>query len=632
VKFWERRLPAGRSAGSLPARTNAAWQAADRPASCRRSSVSWWRELAVAPPTLGPPQRLTVLILTIVTALSRWLALARTPWDWDEMLFQLALRRYDVAAHHPHPPGFPLFIAMAKCFRIFGFSDFHKLQAVSVTGAVLVFPAMFFLCRELRVSFRTSVIASLLLAFFPNVWFFGGSAFSDVPSLVLALFAVAALLGGCHSARLFYLGALILGIAAGFRPQSLIIAFVPMLVAISHQWRQRAFARIVAALAITAAIVIASYGAAAQLTGPDRYVYAVKWHQAYITKVDSFRAPGRTPLYRLIDDFFVRPYEQPFINGIITLLVIGGLVRLRPPAAMALAAFGPFCIFAWLILDHFSSSRFSIGYAPLFALLAAEGLSAMTRRWPRVEEALAVAILGLMTVWARPALNRVRREISPTVQAADWIRNHVDPKNAIIYVDQGMHPVGEYFLPEYRLHYDLGESSLAAKTMLPAYYLREGASTASDAHNFFWPHDRLWKIARRRYFETTVLPLTERFEFGEGWYGEEGSDGHLWRWMARRSVTRLPQFGGRARLAIDFNVPLQSLPAPPHVTVALNGAVVDRFTATEPELERSYLVDSRSERPNELVIETDRTFRPSPTGDTRELGLEVVGIRWMPVR
>ena len=35
----------------------------------------------------------------------------------------------------------------------------------------------------------------------------------------------------------------------------------------------------------------------------------------------------------------------------------------------AIAAFGPFCIFAWLILDHFSASRFSIAYAPLVALL-----------------------------------------------------------------------------------------------------------------------------------------------------------------------------------------------------------------------------------------------------------------------
>src|SRR5262245_46197595 len=54
---------------------------------------------------------------TLATAVSRVLALARTPWDWDELLFMLALDHYDVAAHRPHPPGFPLYIFAAKVVR-----------------------------------------------------------------------------------------------------------------------------------------------------------------------------------------------------------------------------------------------------------------------------------------------------------------------------------------------------------------------------------------------------------------------------------------------------------------------------------------------------------------------------------
>src|SRR5687768_9829892 len=34
--------------------------------------------------------------------------------DIDSINFALGLRHYDVAAHQPHPPGYPLFIAIAR--------------------------------------------------------------------------------------------------------------------------------------------------------------------------------------------------------------------------------------------------------------------------------------------------------------------------------------------------------------------------------------------------------------------------------------------------------------------------------------------------------------------------------------
>ena len=70
---------------------------------------------------------------------------------------------------------------------------FHALQAITFVASLFVFPAMFLLARSLRASAPVAIGAGLLLAFFPNVWFFGGTAFSDVPSLVLVLVAPAPL-------------------------------------------------------------------------------------------------------------------------------------------------------------------------------------------------------------------------------------------------------------------------------------------------------------------------------------------------------------------------------------------------------------------------------------------------------
>src|SRR6476619_4930142 len=77
-------------------------------------------------------QRTCVIALGIFVALTRFYAISHSMWDWDEALFALALHHYDVAQHHPHPPGFPLFIALVKIVSVVVHDDFHALRAVSL--------------------------------------------------------------------------------------------------------------------------------------------------------------------------------------------------------------------------------------------------------------------------------------------------------------------------------------------------------------------------------------------------------------------------------------------------------------------------------------------------------------------
>ncbi|HWW61799.1 MAG TPA: hypothetical protein VN181_10565, partial [Thermoanaerobaculia bacterium] len=130
-------------------------------------------DLSLPPPPLARRERIVVLVVALVCTATRFLALARSIWDWDEALFLLGMRGYDVSMHHPHPPGFPVYIAMARVARFFTSSDFHALRAINLIAAILIFPAMFLLARELRWRFPTSMIAALLFSFFPNVWVFG---------------------------------------------------------------------------------------------------------------------------------------------------------------------------------------------------------------------------------------------------------------------------------------------------------------------------------------------------------------------------------------------------------------------------------------------------------------------------
>jgi len=75
--------------------------------------------------------------------------------------------------------------------------------------------------------------------------------------------ASAVLIRSCREPRLFIAGAALLGVALGFRPQSLTIGIVPLLVA-SRLAARRSGRFMIAGWALCSAIVVASYGGAAR--------------------------------------------------------------------------------------------------------------------------------------------------------------------------------------------------------------------------------------------------------------------------------------------------------------------------------------------------------------------------------
>jgi hypothetical protein len=442
-------------------------------------------------------ERTVVWLASLAVAITRWPALSRTLWDWDEALFALAVRDYDVGLYHPHPPGFPLFIALAKLIP--GHDEFHALQAIVFVSSLFVFPAAYFLARELRAPVFVATASGLLLAFMPNVWLYGGTAFSDVPSMVLSLAACALLLRGRESTRALFAGAVLTGVAAGIRPQNLLIAFVPFVLAFRARRRDALIGG-----AITALIVIASYGGAvAASDGWNNYREALAEHARYIRETDSFLSPIRPSLIRVADDFFLRPFRAPAINIAITLLAFIGVLSGAagsPPAERSrrakspplhwihIAIFGPFLIFAWLYLDFHSSSRFSIAYMPLFAILAAQGIDAMRK----ARAVVLAAVVALMIVWTWPALMIVHRTVSPPVAAIESLRGQD------AYVDNRLGAYAALMLPRF---HDLAFLRPHQRALI----VREGPG----AINFTRERARLAGIVRDRYF---VVSVTRRAE------------------------------------------------------------------------------------------------------------------------
>jgi hypothetical protein len=593
-------------------------------------------DLTAPPQPLTRRQRVVFWIAAAVCAATRFAALARSLWDWDEALFCLGMRSYDVTSHHPHPPGFPIYIAAAKIARLFTHDDFRALQSINLIAAILLFPAVFFLARELRMRFETSLVAGLLCAFLPNVWFFGGTAFSDVPSITLVVFAAALLLRGCRDANAYLVGAFVLALACGIRPQNILIGLVPGAVATWYRARH-SFRDVVFAALVGAATVALAFGSAIHATGTwEQYITSVRAHSDYIAHVDSWRAPGRPPLWRLFAPFFLQQYQfRPLaiVMSVFVLVSAAGAIRQRDRAVLlAFLTFAPFAVLAWLMLDRFSINRFSIGYCPMFVILAADGIARAARHRARAELAVGLVIAAAFAIWTWPALTTVRNEVAPPVQAMQAIRERLDRRRDHLFVAFGMVPFMEYFNPyfPYQRVNDEHSLPLAIANRRP-WLVGEVDPDAAQGVTFRRDRGRLWNITRRHYFAVSLEPLRGVPGFGAGWYPPERSEAEEWRWMAGHSVTELPPVHGQAWLRLAFDVPDETLPRHPAITVTLNGTILDRFRAGEAHLVREYYVDIAPGSPNTLELDVDRTANPARahTGnDNRELGLLVRSISW----
>lgn len=165
------------------------------------------------------------LLLAALTALSRVPFRARILPHWDAVQFALALREYDVVKHQPHPPGYVLYVALARAVNAVT-AD----AAVTLTGLALAASAVtVFLVYRLAWTLygrATAVVAATALAASPLFWFYGllGLSYTTEAALATALAALVWRIRSGRPADVVW-SALALGLAGGVRQSVLVLLF-----------------------------------------------------------------------------------------------------------------------------------------------------------------------------------------------------------------------------------------------------------------------------------------------------------------------------------------------------------------------------------------------------------------------
>ena len=87
--------------------------------------------------------------LAVATILTRLPFRSHRVFNWDAVNFVLSLSNYDVRLHPPHPPGYPVFIAMGRVLQSVFPDPNNALVAVAMLMSAGAVAALFWLGRTL---------------------------------------------------------------------------------------------------------------------------------------------------------------------------------------------------------------------------------------------------------------------------------------------------------------------------------------------------------------------------------------------------------------------------------------------------------------------------------------------------
>lgn len=364
--------------------------------------------------------------------------------DIDSLNFALGLRDFDPTRHQPHPPGYPLFIALGKLARMTRFSEPHALAVWgTLFGAIAIF-ALIQLFRAIEgverrtpdgAETRRAALATVLTVACPLFWFTAVRPMSDVPGLATALVAQALFATAfwrqremppgdreelVASGRLIVLGSLVAALALGFRSQTIWLTAPPLMLVLLHRvGRGAAGAILGASMVFACGVLLWAVPLVIASGGPRAYIEALGSQAGEdFSGVDMLmRNPTPRGFAAAVINTLVLPWGSTVLGIIAVALSVLGFAVMVARAHMGLLLLSVLAIpyvILHLLLQETVTTRYALPVVPAMCFLIVRGLSSAGRRIT----VPAVASLAAWAVWiAVPAVSVYASRPSPVTEA-----------------------------------------------------------------------------------------------------------------------------------------------------------------------------------------------------------------------
>ena len=491
-----------------------------------------------------------------------------SPWEFDEPLFFQALAKYDPLAHHPPPPGYPLFIHVAQLVRLAIRSDFATLVTISVVASLIGFALLALAFRNLTGNLGTGIAGAMFFYWSPALLIHSTLPISEAGALALLAAAIYWSATRESGGRAAALHSLFAALTVGWRIQYsiFVVPYFLLTVAMMKTWRERLIAlgtfTVVCLLWLTPLTI--AVGGVEELiafeTGQGRYLAQ---HDAAESRT------GWTPA-RIAFRFIGRAWgTEPMALAVLGLAAAGFVMTIRNRAVWPLtAAAAVYIAFALWAMDPADGVRYAIPFVLVTALFA----GAASKKAPYVIAPVAGIVFAIYT---GSLLLQRRTTASPPVRAANFARAAYPP-NAVALYELPLWPHAMYFLKDRNPHrVDDGLAKFWDRPDVPLFLYADGATARPDAKVFRWrPSDAYLKLTRNHYRASSIIPMPpeRRFRIVEGVYApERDQDGREWRWLAPSAVLQLPHGPARS-LALRIGLPSAAAIEANMVAIHVNGA------------------------------------------------------------
>lgn len=405
-------------------------------------------------PLSGP--RGIVLAAIVAFLLGHLPFLAPALEDVDSTNFALGVRDFDVAEHQPHPPGYPVFVAMAKATTAVmrameppgASSTWAEARGLAVWGALLgalaAIPLYVFFVALDGDRWRAALAAALALAN-PLVWLNASRPMSDVPGLAAALAAQALLAAAfaaqrhvtregtgqgmdhaalARSGRLLVAGALVAGLAIGVRSQNVWLT-LPLLglVLFDRTGRDAAGALVGTTVTLSLGVLVWLVPLVLDAGGPSGYLAAFASQAGDDIEGVDLLAAHVTP--RRLAIALMHSLAWPWVSTPLAVVVLAGaalglaacVVRDRRALLLLVVAGAPYLLFH-LFLQETLTTRYAIPIVVPVAWLAVRGFGVLG---PLAARAAAVGLVAASLALAVPAVSAYGREGGPVFRAVDEV-------------------------------------------------------------------------------------------------------------------------------------------------------------------------------------------------------------------
>jgi len=570
------------------------------------------------------------VMATAVTAMlvgvSRFAYLANGPWEWDETLFARGILHFELAAHFPHPPGFPGWLAIGHLVTPVVGDPLRALQLASAAFSVAALWILAAIGRRVAPP-AVAAAASLAVLAAPGPWLFAVRGFSSTTASVLALTAAAIAVGGLHGRRV---SAFTLLVTASFlvRPNLLPVLAVLWL---GVAWNIRPLRRLVPGLVWGTASVVVSVVLMARAEGGwSAFIAPFLTHsQRHFSRLAN-NLGGYADLGLVKGLGGVLPATIVLLVAAIGIVVWARRVGRRSAFLWALVLTVAVSQLVWM--QNRTTGRYAVGVQMALAPLVAGAAATLP---PAAGCAGLLVLAGWLGAGSRPLVEEQHTTQLPGWRAVNHAREDAMSSGRTVVVESELHPFASYLwhLVEWR-----GEPT-PPRVLSPwdpePWSGIEGSWVVATVHRHLYPDgmrghelywggvsDELYPLTQQRFLEAWVIedpPLPIK-----GWWPRERlPTGRPFMWGAPGAELALPPLA----TGTEIGIALRPASGADPVNVVLDGEDVT-VVGGDADEQRIWLrlPPSAVGRVSPLVFTRGEGYPPGD-GDSRPLAVQLFEIR-----